>query len=296
MLPQRRASRVDEIVGARRPTASLISPGPGAPRTPGISQRGHRALRPAQCPVLGVCLGHQCIGQVFGGDVVRAAEIMHGKTSLVHHDGDGRASPGCPTRSRPPATTRWWSTGTRCPTCSRSPPRPTTARSWACATASCRSRACSSTPSRSSPSVGHDLLANFLAPRRSRACAVGGRASRPTRTSWRRTAVLPRRSVTVVLVVDLVPPRRRRSCDACRPGRRRWRRRRCHVDVEPASPRSARRCRSVVPITSGTVTCCGPRRHEDRHREPLSTAVPAGGSVRMTLPRRLWSTPPGSPW
>jgi anthranilate synthase component 2 len=77
----------DEIV-ALDPDAVLISPGPGRPEDAGLSNdviRHFAGLR----PVLGVCLGHQCIGQVFGGDVVRAPEIMHGKTSLIRHDGQG---------------------------------------------------------------------------------------------------------------------------------------------------------------------------------------------------------------
>lgn len=70
------------------PDAVLISPGPGTPDGAGVSNQliGHfTGLR----PVLGVCLGLQCIGQTFGGTVVRAPEIMHGKTSLVRHDGRG---------------------------------------------------------------------------------------------------------------------------------------------------------------------------------------------------------------
>ena len=64
----------------------LISPGPGVPADAGISKEA--ILRFAQRkPVLGVCLGHQCIGEVFGGRVVRAERLMHGKTSLIHHDG-----------------------------------------------------------------------------------------------------------------------------------------------------------------------------------------------------------------
>ncbi len=68
--------------------AVLISPGPGRPEDAGVSNAvvEHFAGRR---PVLGVCLGHQCIGQVYGGRVVRAPEVMHGKTSLVHHDGVG---------------------------------------------------------------------------------------------------------------------------------------------------------------------------------------------------------------
>ena len=79
---------VDEAmaVGA---DAVLISPGPGRPEDAGISSELIVRAGSAGVPVLGVCLGHQCIGAVFGGSVVRAAEIMHGKTSLVRHRGVG---------------------------------------------------------------------------------------------------------------------------------------------------------------------------------------------------------------
>lgn len=70
------------------PDAILISPGPGTPDDSGISTDVIREWS-GRRPILGVCLGHQAIGQVFGGTVVRAAEVMHGKTSLVHHDGAG---------------------------------------------------------------------------------------------------------------------------------------------------------------------------------------------------------------
>jgi anthranilate synthase/aminodeoxychorismate synthase-like glutamine amidotransferase len=75
-------------VPAINPDGVLISPGPGRPEDAGISSGLVTALA-GQVPVLGVCLGHQCIAQVFGGDVVRAPVLMHGKTSLVHHDGRG---------------------------------------------------------------------------------------------------------------------------------------------------------------------------------------------------------------
>jgi anthranilate synthase component 2 len=70
------------------PDGVLISPGPGRPEDAGLSNEVilHFAGRR---PVFGVCLGHQCIGQVFGGDVVRAPEIMHGKTSQIRHTGGG---------------------------------------------------------------------------------------------------------------------------------------------------------------------------------------------------------------
>jgi anthranilate synthase/aminodeoxychorismate synthase-like glutamine amidotransferase len=78
---------LDQIV-ALDPDAVLISPGPGRPEDAGLSNEVIRHFT-GRRPVLGVCLGHQCIGQVFGGDVVRAPEIMHGKTSLIRHDGQG---------------------------------------------------------------------------------------------------------------------------------------------------------------------------------------------------------------
>ncbi|HEX4978621.1 MAG TPA: aminodeoxychorismate/anthranilate synthase component II [Acidimicrobiales bacterium] len=73
---------------ALRPDAVLISPGPGRPADAGISNEVIRRLGPTT-PVLGVCLGHQCIGEVFGGEIVRAPAIMHGKTSLISHSDTG---------------------------------------------------------------------------------------------------------------------------------------------------------------------------------------------------------------
>ena len=71
----------------RRPDGILISPGPGSPADAGISNDLILAATERRVPVLGVCLGLQCIGEVFGGRVVRAPQVMHGKTSLVrHHD------------------------------------------------------------------------------------------------------------------------------------------------------------------------------------------------------------------
>ena len=73
---------------ALAPSHLCISPGPGTPYDAGISMEMIRAFA-GSVPVLGVCLGHQSIVEVFGGKVVRAGRLMHGKTSLVHHDGRG---------------------------------------------------------------------------------------------------------------------------------------------------------------------------------------------------------------
>jgi anthranilate synthase/aminodeoxychorismate synthase-like glutamine amidotransferase len=78
---------VDEIA-ARKPTHLIISPGPCTPREAGISCDCVTRFAP-EIPVLGVCLGHQSIGHAFGGEVVRAGRLMHGKTDLIRHDGRG---------------------------------------------------------------------------------------------------------------------------------------------------------------------------------------------------------------
>jgi anthranilate synthase component 2 len=75
-----------EAALALRPAAILISPGPGTPREAGISVPLVRAAA-GRVPVLGVCLGHQAIGEAFGGNVVRADRLMHGKTTMVAHTG-----------------------------------------------------------------------------------------------------------------------------------------------------------------------------------------------------------------
>ena len=78
---------VDELASLA-PDGIVISPGPGRPDDAGISLELIRRLGPT-IPVLGVCLGHQSIGQVFGGTVTAAAELMHGKTSPIHHTNQG---------------------------------------------------------------------------------------------------------------------------------------------------------------------------------------------------------------
>ncbi|MEL6813347.1 MAG: aminodeoxychorismate/anthranilate synthase component II [Cyanobacteria bacterium J06598_3] len=78
---------LDEIK-AKNPDGIVISPGPGTPNDAGISLDIIEKLGPST-PILGVCLGHQSIGQVYGGNVISAAELMHGKTSPVHHKNTG---------------------------------------------------------------------------------------------------------------------------------------------------------------------------------------------------------------
>lgn len=82
--------RNDEIdvpqIKRLKPSAVVISPGPCTPRESGVSNEVIRSFS-GKLPILGVCLGHQCIGHVFGGDVVRADRIMHGKTSQIFHNG-----------------------------------------------------------------------------------------------------------------------------------------------------------------------------------------------------------------
>ena len=75
-------------IEALKPDRIVISPGPCTPKEAGISVEviSHFA---GKCPVLGVCLGHQSVGYAFGGEIVRADRLMHGKTSMIHHDGDG---------------------------------------------------------------------------------------------------------------------------------------------------------------------------------------------------------------
>lgn len=85
------AVSVDDLVAARARgdfTHLIVSPGPGTPAQAGISVEAIRRLGPGT-PTLGVCLGHQAIAEAFGAAVVRAPEVVHGKPSLVHHDGRG---------------------------------------------------------------------------------------------------------------------------------------------------------------------------------------------------------------
>jgi anthranilate synthase/aminodeoxychorismate synthase-like glutamine amidotransferase len=86
-----RVARNDRItldeIRALGPTRIVISPGPGTPEDGGVSLDVIRHLGDST-PILGVCLGHQCIGQAYGGRVTRAGRLMHGKTSMIHHNSD----------------------------------------------------------------------------------------------------------------------------------------------------------------------------------------------------------------
>ena len=75
-----------DVIERLAPDKIVISPGPCTPREAGISCDLIRSFA-GKVPILGVCLGHQCIGDVFGGDVVRADRLMHGKTSMIEHNG-----------------------------------------------------------------------------------------------------------------------------------------------------------------------------------------------------------------
>ena len=87
-----RVIRNDQIdiqkIRAMSPGKIIISPGPCTPKEAGISNDVLREFG-GKLPILGVCLGHQCIGHVFGGEVIRNSRIMHGKTSPIHHDNSG---------------------------------------------------------------------------------------------------------------------------------------------------------------------------------------------------------------
>ena len=94
------ANTVDELV-SWKPKHLIISPGPCTPNEGGISVAAIQQFA-GKIPILGVCLGHQCIGAAFGAKIVRAARLMHGKTSPIHHDGrgvyDGLSNPFTATR------------------------------------------------------------------------------------------------------------------------------------------------------------------------------------------------------
>ena len=75
-----------EAIRQKSPSHMVISPGPCTPKEAGVSEGAVRGMAGA-VPILGVCLGHQCIGAAFGGKIIRAGRLMHGKSSLIYHDG-----------------------------------------------------------------------------------------------------------------------------------------------------------------------------------------------------------------
>ena len=82
------AITIDDAINTA-PDGVLVSPGPGRPESAGLSMEAIRVFGERGVPVLGVCLGHQAIGAAYGGQVVRAEKVMHGKTSEVFHKGEG---------------------------------------------------------------------------------------------------------------------------------------------------------------------------------------------------------------
>jgi anthranilate synthase component II len=100
-------------IEALRPAAIVISPGPGGPKDAGISLAVIERLS-GRVPILGVCLGHQCIAEAFGGTVTGARRLMHGKTSTITCDGEGVYA-GVKNPFRRCATTPWPCGATACP-------------------------------------------------------------------------------------------------------------------------------------------------------------------------------------
>ena len=132
----------------------LLSPGPGTPAGAGVTVPMVHAAAEAGMPVLGVCLGHQAIAEAFGAVVVRAPELLHGKTSQVVHEGAGVLA-GLPVAvHRDPLPLARRRPGHRARRARGHRATRRRGSSWRCGTASCRSRACSSTPSRCSPRAG----------------------------------------------------------------------------------------------------------------------------------------------
>ena len=117
------------------PDFLMISPGPCSPDEAGISLEAIKHFA-GSIPIFGVCLGHQSIAQVFGGDVVRAERLMHGKTSEVMHDGQTILK-ACKIRWSPPGTIHLLSKRTRCRIVLRYPLKPKKEKLWQSAIMSC---------------------------------------------------------------------------------------------------------------------------------------------------------------
>lgn len=168
-------------IRVRQPEALLVSPGPCTPAEAGVSVEAIRALA-GEIPILGVCLGHQCIGEAFGARVVRAREPMHGKLSRLVHDGTGLFT-GLPSPLR---ATRYHSLVLE--PVSVEPPLRVIARSE---TEEVMAVACDDVPVwgvQFHPEAiltegGHDLLANFLALARGQAPAGASHRAVPRELS-----------------------------------------------------------------------------------------------------------------
>ena len=167
-------------VAALAPSHIIISPGPCSPAEAGISTDVVRRLG-ATMPILGVCLGHQCIGAAYGGEIVRAGRPMHGKTSLIHHRRRRASSLACRRRSARRATTRWSSRRPRCPTELEVTATSEDGEIMAVRHRRIRSTACSSIPSRCSPSTA--TACSITSCTASPASPPGGAARRPTARS-----------------------------------------------------------------------------------------------------------------
>jgi anthranilate synthase component 2 len=143
---------LDEI-DSMKPERIVISPGPGTPQSAGITISMIERFHP-KVPILGVCLGHQAIGAAFGGRVLHAGRIMHGKTSEISHDGKGvfRDLPD------PITATRYHSLAVErksLPSClEKCPLRLRTVKSWGCAIASIQWKESSFTQNQFSPKKG----------------------------------------------------------------------------------------------------------------------------------------------
>ena len=148
-----------------RPSHLIISPGPCTPNEAGISVDCVQRFM-GKMPILGVCLGHQSIGQATGGEIVRARELMHGKTDAHSPRQPGAVRRVCPIRSSPRDTTVWSFGQARCARISRWPPGPSrgraSARSWRFVIGVFPWRVGSSIPRAFLTECGHELLRRFL--------------------------------------------------------------------------------------------------------------------------------------
>ena len=155
---------LDEIE-TRRPTHLIVSPGPCTPNEAGISVACIQRFA-GRIPLLGVCLGHQSIGQAFGAKIVRAGRLMHGKTDRIHHDNRGFYEGPGESLYRHPLPQPGDSARHAARASSRSAPgaMPPTARarSWASATSNGRCSACSFIPRASLTDCGTKILERFL--------------------------------------------------------------------------------------------------------------------------------------